>query len=174
MKCIKILEKNKCAKIYKKLMNGGIAVNKKERHALIKRIVSEQKIRKQDDLVQALEEEGYEVTQATVSRDIQELQLIKVPDSERGYRYSLPYESEHRQSEKIERVIQSSFLSIDLLREFVWIKTIPGSGEVLGAVIEKAEIEDIFAVIPGDNHILVICQDYQAAEEVRNKIIQYL
>ncbi len=155
-------------------MNGGIAVNKKERQALIKKIVSEQKIRKQDDLVQALQEEGYEVTQATVSRDIQELQLIKVPDNEKGYRYSLPYESEHRQSEKIERIIQSSFLSIDLLREFVWIKTIPGSGEVLGSVIETAEADDIFAVVPGDDHILIICKDHEAAGEVRNRIIQYL
>ena len=67
-------------------------MRKKERHRLITRLLSEQDIQKQEEFVELLQEKGVSVTQATISRDIKEMKLVKVPSQKGGYRYSIPQE----------------------------------------------------------------------------------
>lgn len=149
-------------------------MKKKERHRLLQQIVQEKKIQRQEDFVRELKEKGYDVTQATISRDMKELQLIKVPETGGGYRYSLPPETTFDHSRKIEKLMQDSFVSIDSQKEFVLIKTVPGSAVALGTLIENAEYKEVFGSISGDDTVLVICTDPESAEVFRRRIISLI
>jgi len=88
-------------------------MNKKERHQIIRDLVEARNIETQEELARALQESGFNVTQATVSRDIKELMLVKVSDMRGGYRYAFPKERSHMMSsEQLERLIRSSVISI--------------------------------------------------------------
>ena len=80
-------------------------MRKKDRHRLITRLLSEQDIRKQEEFVEILKSKGISVTQATISRDIKELKLIKVPASDGGYRYSIPAETNEDVNTKLEKLL---------------------------------------------------------------------
>lgn len=149
-------------------------LNKKARHELIKKIIEDHIIHRQEDLVAALEKKGLDITQATISRDMKELALVKVPLEEGGYRYSLPDESTTSVVHRLEGLLKDSFVSIDSQNEMILIKTIPGSGEALAGVLQSDEFEQIFAVISNDDNILIICRDDDQAEELRNQLLRYI
>ncbi len=149
-------------------------MNKKERHDLIKRIVENNIIHRQEDLVDALEEEGLDITQATISRDIKEMALVKIPLDNGGYRYSMPDESNKSVIHQLESLLDHSFVSIDSQGDMILIRTIPGSGEALSEVLQSDEFEEIFAVITNDDNILIICRDEEKAENLRNQLLRYI
>jgi len=149
-------------------------MKKKDRHALLQQIVQEKTIQRQEDFVHELKDRGYDVTQATISRDMKELQLIKIPEPTGGYRYSLPPEVAFDHSRKIEKLMQDSFVSINSQNEFVLIKTVPGNAFALGSLIENAEYKEVFGSIAGDDTVLVICKDAETAETFRRRIISLI
>lgn len=149
-------------------------MKKKERHRLLQQIVQEKTIQRQEDFVDELKDRGYDVTQATISRDIKELQLIKVPEPSGGYRYSLSPETSYDYTRKIENFMQDSFVAIDSQNEFVIIKTIPGNAYALGTLIDNAEYNEVFGSISGDDKVLVICKDNDSAEKFRRRIISLI
>jgi transcriptional regulator of arginine metabolism len=102
---------------------------KSQRHFAIMDIISKERIVTQEELCEALKLRGFDVTQATVSRDIKELQLIKIPDLE-GYRYSLPDNTALKNSyERMKRIFQDSVVNIDHSENIVVIKTLPGAAQ---------------------------------------------
>ncbi|HFN2111546.1 TPA: arginine repressor, partial [Enterococcus faecium] len=101
-------------------------MRKKDRHRLITRLLSEQDIRKQEEFVEILKSKGISVTQATISRDIKELKLIKVPASDGGYRYSIPAETNEDVNTKLEKLLKDAFVAVDQMEKFVILKTLPG------------------------------------------------
>ena len=149
-------------------------MRKKDRLALLKQILEEETIQKQEDFVRILKERGIEVTQATISRDMKELQLIKAPTAMGGYKYILPTEVNEATSNKLERLIKDSFVSIDSQNELLLIKTIPGNAFALGSLIEQMEFEEVFGVIAGDDTILIICRDEQKADQLQRQLIRYI
>ncbi|WP_027107753.1 arginine repressor [Lacticigenium naphthae] len=149
-------------------------MNKRDRHSLIRELVQEQIIEKQEDLVRILMEKGIEVTQATISRDIKELQLIKVPSKSGGYRYNLPPEMNYDTARKLERLLRDAFISIDTQKEFVLIKTQPGNAFALGAIIDSADYEEVFGTISGDDTVLIICKGEEEALYMQRRIIAFI
>lgn len=149
-------------------------LKKKERHQLLKKMVQQDVIRKQEDFVDKLHERGIEVTQATISRDIKELQLVKVPAQDGGYRYNLPPEMNFNISKKLSRLMKDAFVSIDTQREFVLIRTLPGNAFALGSLIETAKYSEMFGCISGDDTVLVICRDEESAERFQRRIISFI
>ena len=88
-------------------------MKKQERHRIIRELIESRNIETQEDLAVALQEQGFKVTQATVSRDIKELMLIKVSDMRGGYRYAFPREQSHvMSSEQLDRLVRNSVISI--------------------------------------------------------------
>lgn len=146
-------------------------MKKKERHQLLKELIQEQVIEKQEDFVRILEERGIEVTQATISRDIKELYLVKVPAQNGGYRYSLPPDVQFDTAKKLERLIKDAFVSIDCQDYFLVLKTIPGNAYALGKLIESSSFSGVFGTIAGDDTILIICRSGEAALEVQEHIL---
>lgn len=140
---------------------------KTQRHAKIKEIVENRPIKTQEDLADELRKIGIEVTQATVSRDIKELMLIKVPAADGEYRYALP--SDHNtifSQSRMERTFQDSVVGMDHSLNLVVLRTLPGTANAVAYTIDSVKWPDIIGTIAGDDTICVIVKPPEAVPDV--------
>lgn len=149
-------------------------MNKAQRHIRIREIIAKNNIETQDELVDFLREAGFNVTQATVSRDIKELSLIKVPLMDGKYKYSLPADQRYNPLQKLSRVLVDSFVSIDHTENLIVIKTLPGNANTVGVLIDHLDWEEIMGNISGDDTILIICKKKEETELIVQRIIELL
>lgn len=133
-------------------------MRKKERQRLIKQLLTSNNIQRQEDFVSLLEDQGIKVTQATVSRDIKDMQLVKVPSVTGGYRYSLPTQKNIDTEKKLVQTVRDSFVSVDSLDKFVYMKLLPGSGPVISSLLYQMNYSGIFGTLGDDNTVLIICK----------------
>ncbi|MGI6453362.1 MAG: arginine repressor [Syntrophomonadaceae bacterium] len=139
---------------------------KSKRHFAIMEIISMQRIATQEELCEALKANGFDVTQATVSRDIKELHLLKVPD-EKGYHYALPENPVLVNSqERMRRIFQDLVLSIDHSENLVVIRTLPGAAQSVASHIDSAEISNILGTVAGDDTLLIVIKPKEAVPDV--------
>ena len=142
------------------------------RHATIKEIIENNVIETQDDLAEALRRQAITVTQATVSRDIKELMLIKVPASEGRYRYAFPVESNTAFLQpRMERIFQDSVIGMDFSCNIVVIKTLPGTAQAVAAAIDNTKWPDIIGTVAGDDNILVVVKPIEAVAKVMSRLL---
>ncbi|MBP1934195.1 transcriptional regulator AhrC/ArgR [Ammoniphilus resinae] len=139
-------------------------MNKGQRHIKIREIIANHDIETQDELVDFLRSLGYNVTQATVSRDIKELHLVKVPTNDGRYKYSLPADQRFNPQQKLKRTLMDSFISIDQADNLLVMKTMPGNAHAIGALIDNLDWEEILGTICGDDTILIINRSKEAAD----------
>ncbi|WAA11416.1 transcriptional regulator AhrC/ArgR [Fervidibacillus halotolerans] len=149
-------------------------MSKEKRHLKITEIVSKFDIETQDELVALLHKEGFPVTQATVSRDIKELHLVKIPSKNGRYKYSLPVERRFNPLEKLRKSLFDVFVKIDMVNQFIVLKTIPGNAQAIGALIDQLEWSEIVGSICGDDTCLIIMRSERDAETFKNKILDML
>lgn len=149
-------------------------MRKKDRHRLITRLLSERNIQKQEEFVKLLKERDIQVTQATISRDIKELKLIKVPSSEGGYRYSLPAETAEDVGAKLEKILKDAFVAVDQMEKFVILKTLPGNASAAANLIDRRFKEQLFATLNDDDNVLMIARTEEDAAMIRREFLQYL
>lgn len=150
-------------------------MSKIKRHIKIKEIISENDIETQDELVNQLKRLGFKVTQATVSRDIKELHLVKVPSATTGrYKYSTPTEQRFNPQDKLKRLILEAFVSIDHASHFIVLKTLPGNAHALGVIIDDLDWEEIMGTICGDDTCLIICRTEEKATEIEQRFLNLL
>ncbi|MBO0470768.1 ArgR family transcriptional regulator [Enterococcus sp. DIV0242_7C1] len=149
-------------------------MRKKDRHRLITRLLADKNIQKQEDFVAYLQEKGVEVTQATISRDIKEMKLIKVPSTEGGYRYSVPVQTQEDTAVKLEKLLKDAFISVDQMDKQVILRTIPGNAAAVSNLIEKQYKEIVFAAINDDDSILIIARTEKNAEYLKAEFFQYI
>lgn len=130
---------------------------KMTRHAKIKEIIDKNKIETQEDLAAALRSEGIEVTQATVSRDIKELMLVKVPDANGHYHYAYPKEHNMLLTPgRLERTFQDSIVSIKSTTDcMVVVRTLPGTAQAVAYAIDYMKWPEILGTIAGDDTVFV-------------------
>jgi len=142
------------------------------RHANIKEIIENSVIETQEDLAEALGKQSIRVTQATVSRDIKELMLIKVPAGEGRYRYAFPMENNTAFLQpRMERIFQDSVVGMDYSANIVVIKTLPGTAQAVAAAIDNTKWPDIIGTVAGDDNILVVVKPIDAAPLVMAKLL---
>ncbi len=142
---------------------------KLRRQFAIMDIVSSQRITTQEELGKALRDEGYNVTQATVSRDIKELQLVKVPDQD-SYRYAMPEVTALKGTEqRMIRIFKDSVINLDYSENIIVIKTMPGAAQSVASVIDNAEQANILGSVAGDDTILVVVKPAKAVDQVLQK-----
>ena len=147
------------------------SLNKGQRHLRIREIISNFEIETQDHLVQSLKTAGVDVTQATVSRDIKEMHLIKVPLSDGRYKYSLPPVHKFNTEEKLQRALIDAFISIDGASHFLVLKTLPGNAQAVGSLLDHLNWDEMLGTICGDDTCLIICRDESFTEEVKTKLL---
>lgn len=149
-------------------------MTKLQRHIKIREIISQNEIETQDELVELLEEDDYNVTQATVSRDIKELHLVKVPSLYGKYKYSLPADQRFNPLEKLKRMIMDAFVTIDHASHFIVLKTLPGNAQAMGALIDNLSWPEIMGTICGDDTCLIICKTESDSLEIKERFINML
>ena len=139
---------------------------KSTRHSLILEIIEQKDIETQEELAEELKRRGVKVTQATVSRDIKELRLLKVLSENGGYKYATAERAEKGMSERFIRILAESVLTIESAVNLIVIKTISASAQAAAEAIDSLKWPELLGTIAGDNTILVIARSEDAVESV--------
>ena len=149
-------------------------MNKGQRHIKIKEIIMNNEIETQDELVEHLRSSGYSVTQATVSRDIKELHLMKVPMSDGRYKYSIPTDQKFNPLQKMKRVLLDCFVSIDNTENMIVLKTMPGNANAVAVLIDSLNWNEIMGCVCGDDTILIICRSKENAKDITERFLEMI
>ena len=144
------------------------------RHAKILEIISEKEIETQEELCAELNARNYVVTQATISRDIRDLHLFKVAGVEKKYRYSYINEDESEVSPKMKSLFRDCVIGVNYAQNLVVIKTLTGNGANAGTVVDKLNYQEVIGSVAGDDTLLVVCKDTNAAIAVVDKIKAFM
>ena len=143
------------------------------RHVKILEIIAEKPIETQDELASALVAEGFNVTQATVSRDIKELGLIKINDGGRQ-RYVREGGKEKNFLSNIANIYRNAVLSITSAQNLVILKTVPGGASTVGMNIDRLGDPDILGCVAGDDTVLAVTPTLRDAERIADKLRELL
>ena len=140
---------------------------KARRHQRILDIVRSKPIQTQEDLAIELAREGIAVTQATISRDIKELRLIKAPVGDGSYRYTVPVDRNIEDiNRRIERVFREAVISVEDSDNIVVIKTLEGAAQAIGAIVDDLDWPEVVGSLAGDDTIFVVVKPADKALEV--------
>ena len=143
---------------------------KKSRHQRIKELVEEFEIETQEELAERLKADGYPVTQATVSRDIRELKLSKIPIGDGRQKYTILVQSDHYLNDKYIRVLKDGFVSMDMAQNILVVKTVSGMAMAVAAAIDAMKLKEIVGSIAGDDTIMMSVRTVEDTECVMEKI----
>jgi transcriptional regulator of arginine metabolism len=146
-------------------------VNRRQRERLILTVIENEAIETQQDLVSALVARGQHVTQATVSRDIKRLGLVKVPQAG-GYRYAAP--SSARPSQGVTGTVQSFVTGMDQANAILLVKTLPGRASAVASAIDEVGMPEVAATLAGDDTVLVLVRNEEDRERVRRSLEEIL
>lgn len=149
-------------------------MKKQERQRYIKRLLSTNEIERQEDFVRLLQAEDIDVTQATISRDIKDMQLVKVPSAAGGYHYSLPVQKQMDTEKKLKRTLRDAYVSYATQDKFVLVKVLPGNGPALATLVEAMHYDEVFGTISDDATVLIICKSLDQTLELQQKIQRLL
>ncbi len=148
---------------------------KTARHAKIIELINRYNIETQEELAERLNQEGFNVTQATVSRDIRELKLMKVAENGEKQKYVVFQNKDTWESEKYIRVLRDGFLSMDMAQNILVIKTVSGMAMAVGAALDALHWNEIVGCIAGDDTVMCAMRsvdDTLIAMDKLSKILQ--
>jgi transcriptional regulator of arginine metabolism len=141
------------------------------RHARIKDIIENTVVETQEELAESLRKQNIEVTQATVSRDIKELMLIKIPTGDGRYRYAYPLEKNIVFSKnRMARMFQDSVIGLNYSENIIVIKTLPGTANAVASTLDYAKWPEIIGTVAGDDNILVVIKPIEAVPQILRKL----
>lgn len=143
--------------------------SKSERLETIRKLVQEKRIGTQEDLVKELEKQGYEATQATVSRDIMELRLQKMRTLE-GSIYVLPQIGPVEEIEHLQRMLKDFVTRIIRAQNLIILRTLPGAAQGVASAVDNARWSEILGTIAGDDTILLVTADSKTGVSVTKKL----
>ena len=145
---------------------------KTNRQSKIIEIIQKNEVETQDELSALLEKDGFRVTQATVSRDIRELKLTKIPTAGGRQKYAVITDAPENLSKKYERVLREGFLSMDMAQNILVIRTVPGMAMAVCAALDALKLDEIVGSIAGDDTIMCAAKTADmalgAAEKLRS------
>ena len=144
---------------------------KTKRHAKILEIIRTETIETQEDLSNELNKAGYKVTQATISRDIRELKLSKVPVAGGKQKYAVLDNLMGNMSDRFIRVFREGFISVDRANNMVIIKTVSGMAMAVGAALDDMEFENVLGTIAGDDTIFAVLREPDDALKFMDQLI---
>ncbi len=149
---------------------------KRGRHEKIIELIENYDIETQEELADRLQREGFQVTQATVSRDIRELKLSKVPGREGRQKYALLNRQDHQMAEKYVGILREAFVSMDCAQNILVIKTVSGMAMAVRAALDKIGWKEIVGCIAGDDTVMCAIRTLEDTAMVMtelNKIVRH-
>lgn len=147
--------------------------NKVQRQSAIRKMLTEENIHSQEYLLKKLKSDGFNLTQATLSRDLKTLKVAKVPDHEKGYKYIIP-DTPNKQTlnkETRNNLLADGFKGIEFSGNMGVIKTLPGYASSIASVIDNADPWEIIGTIAGDDTILIILKEGIMKNDIINTLI---
>jgi len=139
-------------------------LNKTERQNALAKIINQQPIATQDELLTALKAAGIEATQATISRDIREMRVVKAQDANGQLRYAIFRADTESQMERLATAIREVGLGITRVQFINVIRTLPSNGNLLAAIIDDIKFPQVVGTVAGHDTIVIISPDEEAAE----------
>lgn len=143
-------------------------MSKKERHAQILELIRTHRVTSQEGLRELLHSEGTDVTQATLSRDIRELRLVKVPGADGSKSYSSPEEWDSTPS--LESLLPALYHSAEGVSHLLVVRTMKGGAQTVAAAIDWEEWPEVLGTLAGDDTILIILRDPDAMEAIQARL----
>ena len=143
---------------------------KTNRQSKIIEIIQKNEVETQDELSALLEKDGFRVTQATVSRDIRELKLTKIPTAGGRQKYAVITDAPENLSKKYERVLREGFLSMDMAQNILIIKTVSGMASAVCAAIDAMKMREIVGSIAGDDTIMCAVRTSAEAQSLLTRL----
>jgi transcriptional regulator of arginine metabolism len=147
---------------------------KSNRHGKIIELISQNVIETQDELVRHLKELGFKVTQATVSRDIKDLKLTKMPTADGKQQYVIIKPGGKNLTEKYKAILRAGYISMDQAQNIMVVKTVSGMAMAVAAAIDAMEWKEVVGCIAGDDTIMCALrrvEDYHVIREYFQKIL---
>lgn len=143
---------------------------KKSRQRKIIEVIEKYHVETQGELTEYLKEAGYAVTQATVSRDIRELKLTKVPAVDGRQKYAVLKQDDSNMEDRYIRVLRDGFMNVEMAQNIAVIKTVPGMAMALAAAIDALRMSEVVGCIAGDDTIMVATRDVDDCKALTDKI----
>lgn len=147
---------------------------KASRHEKIKELIRDKTIETQEELAEALKAAGFEVTQATVSRDIKELKLFKTSTDDNQRKYVIPDGKESVSNDKYVNVLREGFVSMECACNMLVIKTVPGMAMAVCAAVDALHIDEIIGTIAGDDTIMAATAGEKQANNLLTKLSRFV
>ena len=147
---------------------------KKSRHAKIVDLIEKYDVETQEDLAELLKESGFQVTQATVSRDIRELKLSKIPTGDGRQKYVVLQQDDSHLLDKYIRVLKDGLLSMDMAQNILVIKTVSGMASAVAVAVDAMKFKEIVGSIAGDDTIMMAVRTVEETKVVMDKIHKML
>ena len=145
-------------------------MSKVKRQKKLLDIIKQNEIETQEELILVLNGCGYNVTQATISRDINELQLIKVAGKEKKYRYAQVTQSKQLDNAKFLNLFRAAVVSIEVAQNLVVVKTLISNGAPVGATVDSLNYKEVVGCVAGDDTLLIVTKTNQDANIVAGKL----
>ncbi len=147
---------------------------KSNRHTKIVELIAKYPITTQEELLEYLKAEGFDVTQSTVSRDIKKLRLSKSLDQNGKYRYQAPVTKQNAGNTSFLSIVDSSVISVEYALNMVVVKTYAGMAQAVCAAIDSMEHNAIIGTIAGDDTIFIVCKSEEAARTYSGEFSGYV
>ncbi len=147
---------------------------KNNRHMKILELINKYPITTQEELIDYLRADGYDVTQSTVSRDIKQLRLTKTLLPDGKYRYQASPSAEKGAKNNFNTIFSSSVISIERAVNLVVIKTFSGMAQAACAAIDMMTFAPVVGTIAGEDTILLVCKDEESAQQCTDELLNYI
>lgn len=144
------------------------------RQAKILKIISKNEIETQEELCSELNKLNFNVTQATISRDIKDLKLFKVSGSVKKYKYASLEGAQEELSPRMINLFRESVISINHANNLIVIKTMRGNGQGGGSFVDSLQLDEIIGSVAGDDTVLVVVDSTEHTAAVADKLREYL
>lgn len=146
---------------------------KARRQKKIQELIASEAIRTQEELAQKLLESGFNVTQATISRDIKEMGLLKIPGSDDEYRYALQSEGNSANNmERLKWMFKETVTYFDYSENIVVIKTLPGNAPALALIFDNIAWKEVIGTVAGDDTVFLLIKPKDQVEAIFSRLTQ--
>jgi len=147
---------------------------KSDRHEKILELINSENISTQSKLTKRLNECGFNVTQATASRDLQEMRIIKVLLPDGTYKYAPSKENDISIGDKLEKILNNCLVKVDYAMNIVVLKTMTGAAQAVGYALDSFVWDEIMGTICGDDTIMIVVRNEKSAKQLCNKLSKYI
>jgi transcriptional regulator of arginine metabolism len=144
--------------------------NKADRQNTIRELVGSRAVGSQEELRRLLRQRGWDVTQSTLSRDLREMRLARVPDADGGARYALTESVPDTTRVTLERLLPQLFDRLDGVGELLVLHTMPGGAQAIAFALDAEGWPELLGTIAGDDTILMICRSAAAREKIARRL----